>query len=498
MNNIQRILKTNWPVILALGVIFAIAVILRNYTLSDNLLFGMEQGRDALKVRGIYELKDIVLIGPKTDIDGLFHGVWYYYLLAFIYWTVGGNPMFAATALTFIGSFTCVVVYFIARELDIRKSISLLASLLVAVSYNPIIYSRWLSNVSPSILIASLFFLSILMLLKRKDEKYWIPVFASFALLFHFELLHGLYALVVLLILIPKYAIKLGGRHFLRGSLLFFLIQLPFIVFELKNSFILSKGILKYLTHSNLTSNPFETLSIYIRGFLDETYLTFAAKSGLVPILFIAVMLYLFFKHYRTQKHPYIDVLFFLLIWTFPYMFLLRDGALHQFYAGTSIFMIVCFVYLFSHTIAYMRPVFAWGSVAIIVLLMIGYTIPGLRERRTTFYHGIQREMTLQTQLAMIDYMYAQNRPFQWEAFTLPYYYSDAYKYLIPWYGKEKYPNTYEKLMQGDSKTYYLIVEPATEGYWLGQWFLEKDRFSKVISEKQFGSLRLIERTVTK
>ena len=51
--------------------IFALGFILRITTLENNLLFGMEQGRDALKAADIYSLRDIVLIGPKTYIDGI-------------------------------------------------------------------------------------------------------------------------------------------------------------------------------------------------------------------------------------------------------------------------------------------------------------------------------------------------------------------------------------------------------------------------------------------
>ena len=47
---------------------------LRTIALPDNMLFGYEQGRDAIVARDILS-GDFTLLGPKTDSEGIYHGV---------------------------------------------------------------------------------------------------------------------------------------------------------------------------------------------------------------------------------------------------------------------------------------------------------------------------------------------------------------------------------------------------------------------------------------
>ena len=61
--------------------VLAIALFLRVLWLPQNLFFGFEQGRDMLAVAKIINFEDLRLIGANTDVDGVFHGVFYYYFL---------------------------------------------------------------------------------------------------------------------------------------------------------------------------------------------------------------------------------------------------------------------------------------------------------------------------------------------------------------------------------------------------------------------------------
>lgn len=89
------------PEVLLLLLIFLSAFLLRWFKLSDNLFFGFEQGRDAFIIENIYRLKDFVLTGPSTSIGGVFHGSYYYYLMAIPYFLSSGNPQVAVLFLAF-------------------------------------------------------------------------------------------------------------------------------------------------------------------------------------------------------------------------------------------------------------------------------------------------------------------------------------------------------------------------------------------------------------
>ena len=56
-----------------------------------NLFFGYEQGRDFIKLAEILS-GDLPLVGPKTDFDGVFHGVLSYLVMIPGFVIGGGNP----------------------------------------------------------------------------------------------------------------------------------------------------------------------------------------------------------------------------------------------------------------------------------------------------------------------------------------------------------------------------------------------------------------------
>src|SRR3989338_4821351 len=90
-NFVMKIFSTMSILIVSL---FFIAFFLRAYLIPQNLFFGPEQGRDFLIVRNIAFNHDAVLIGAKTDIEGIFHCPFYYYLATIPFLLSAGNPVF--------------------------------------------------------------------------------------------------------------------------------------------------------------------------------------------------------------------------------------------------------------------------------------------------------------------------------------------------------------------------------------------------------------------
>ncbi|MFH0979684.1 MAG: hypothetical protein V1803_01920 [Candidatus Roizmanbacteria bacterium] len=63
-----------------------------------------DQGRDFLKAEEMIRDKNITFIGPTTGIQGVFHGVWWYYFLLIPYVLLSGWPQGFYLALFFINS----------------------------------------------------------------------------------------------------------------------------------------------------------------------------------------------------------------------------------------------------------------------------------------------------------------------------------------------------------------------------------------------------------
>jgi len=57
-----------------------------------DLTFGYDQARDALESIKIIKNLDIKIIGPTTDIRGLYHSPLYWYIISPFYYFSGGNP----------------------------------------------------------------------------------------------------------------------------------------------------------------------------------------------------------------------------------------------------------------------------------------------------------------------------------------------------------------------------------------------------------------------
>src|SRR3989344_506891 len=78
---------------------------------SGTMLFGFDQGRDALAVLHLIKTLNPVFIGPWTSIPGLFFGPGWYYLLAPAYWLTQGNPLSGPLTMFVLGLIGIALAY---------------------------------------------------------------------------------------------------------------------------------------------------------------------------------------------------------------------------------------------------------------------------------------------------------------------------------------------------------------------------------------------------
>ena len=104
--NVNEIIKKYYPIILIICLAFA----LRMLFFEKNFFFGFEQGRDFLKVREILT-GNLTLIGPKTDIDGIFHGAFSYYELIPAFLLFKGDPYLMQVFFILLNCFLIIFLY---------------------------------------------------------------------------------------------------------------------------------------------------------------------------------------------------------------------------------------------------------------------------------------------------------------------------------------------------------------------------------------------------
>jgi len=233
--------------VIILPLIFFVSVLVRFYKLPKYLFFGFEQGRDAQITQNIYQLKQFTLIGPKTDLSGVFHGPWYYYLMTVPYAVSRGNPLAASFFLVLLSSFVGIIMYFLIMQVLKSKYFAVLAGFASAFSFEFIVYSRWLSNVTLTVPFIALAFLALWKYSVSK-KSFWLVLsvaFAAFASQFEIILIFQFVFVYFLLLLLRIIKFPNLKTLFLCLAVFLFVFS-PLIIFEFRHDHIIFKSLVGY------------------------------------------------------------------------------------------------------------------------------------------------------------------------------------------------------------------------------------------------------------
>ena len=117
--------------------IIALAIFLRVFNVKNTLLFHFDQGYHGLAIREIWENRSIKLLGHKTDVEGIYHGSIFYYLMLPLYLLSSWNPAGVSMGLALLDGLSAVFIFLAAKKLFDEK-VGLIAALFYAVSYSAI------------------------------------------------------------------------------------------------------------------------------------------------------------------------------------------------------------------------------------------------------------------------------------------------------------------------------------------------------------------------
>ncbi len=498
-----------------------LAFFLRWYLMPSHLFFGPEQGRDFLAIRDIVYEKKFTLIGPKTDLSGVFHGPLYYYLAAIPFALSRGNPLTVSVTLTLVQAITVLLTYAVGKEISGKREVGILAAILFAVSYGAIVYSRWLTQVPLAMPFSFLFLWSLFRFLNgEKRALPWVAV--SAALLGQVQFIYFLFVPIFLAYVIVRFR-----KHFSHTprSIIYWSIASYFLVgggtylaFDLRHQFLITKSILSVFASGQHTSSTLltafrEILNVFVRWVGDFMGLT----TQLSATIFSVVLIIYLISQIRKKKWQAEILITWILV---PALVLLvfRRGVLDQLFVGivpgviiaTAMFMwgdkgdrgneapsTLRSGYLLptlrrernpseAKTSSLSSPIksgyFAKGDKGSIVIILSAIIVLNLWQvgrnfpkNQHIFFQAPQPDVRYSDQLQVIDEVYrrAGSNSFEIQAYTVPHAWQDGWQYLFWYRGTMRYGG----------------ILPVAHGGYRMFVIIQKDRANRTFQENWYRDI---------
>lgn len=242
MGNLEKFLRKNYLLILILFV----TLFFRLFRAKELFLYSHDQDIIGWFIKDVVVNKHLRLIGQETSTHGIFVGPLFYYLLIPFYILFGMDPIAGVYAVATISLFGAFSYYYIFKE-TFGKMAGYIASFIYATNYFFIQNGREVNPTQPVVFIWSLwYFYALWGLLKGKKSSYLLAGILL-GLVWHINLsLFLLFPLVFFAVKISKK--KLNVSSLLNGIVLFLVISVPLIMFEIRHGFIQTKALLLSLT----------------------------------------------------------------------------------------------------------------------------------------------------------------------------------------------------------------------------------------------------------
>lgn len=464
----------------------------------DYLSFGFEQANDAVSSTNIYLQKNLTLLGPMTEIEGIFHSPVSYYIIGLIYFLFGKNPAWVSLFIILV-NLTCIpIIYFVGKKV-FNEKVGLISAGIFTVSYEVISYSLWIANASlalPFIILAFYFFYQSF----KENQKYLPAAFFFFSLATCFELVIfiNIISLAALYFIYCKE--KIRPKNFFFSITAFVMPLITYPVFEFKNKFLMTHNFLEMLNGQDAEfKSIFKYLFFYLEGLSKEfANLFFPVHGFFAGVMMVVLFIFLFSK--LRKKNYSQNPWFFIFVWllaTLP-TFLFNAAITNSEYAFMGIN--APFSLLMA---AFINQLLTKKRTLLAVFLMFLVLSANLRAwskylidpQRKLF--DSQRGVILKDTLAVIDYTYNQSsgKQFYLNSVTKPLFVSKLWDYLYSWHGQEKY----SYLPSGDSQStlQYLIIENGSEPtfeIYKQRMIDELNKKSAVEEKKQFGLITVEKR----
>lgn len=501
-----------------LFLIICVAFFLRTVNLKDNILFAYDQARDAQRVYNMVYKGDLKIVGPETDIQGIFNGPLLYYVLAPVYFFSNFDPNAAALLFVLINVGTILLVYWFAKILFNKNSIALIASLFWAFSYEQGFFANYISNASPMSTTTTLFFIGLALFFLKK-KQWGLPLSAvGIALAIHCN-----FYFIYLFLFYPLFFVLFRQKPQVKAilmSVVFLSILLsPWIVTELKWKFVGTRSLFDYFINQETAASSANFFSFFISSIThfyerisQAIYFSFIPNKQMGFIIFVFILVYLLVK----KRSPTALFFLFCIFNTLP-LFIFKSGVLGIEVINGSVF--VPLTILISFGIVELAKI-KIGKVPILsVMCVLGVVFYGLFSfvKNNFMTYSIQTEVPslLKNEKKIINYTYmkAQKKDFGICAISEPLFMNTVWSFLYSTYGKQKYgylpywtgqqqtldesfiPYAHKKF-----ETKFIIQEPmfGIPAFALRSIYYIEDKQNTLVEVKKFGEYVVQQRFFTK
>lgn len=416
-------------IVLVLGISYRLLM-----TSGGNFLFNMDNARDFVDVREMVELKKWRLTGPSSAIEGLYNGPAWYYLLSTPYILTGGNP-YGAIVMEII--LWAIGGFFLLQLVKNRGVLILITIGFVWIASDYIVLATLYSfNPNPVTLLTPLFiYLLVEYLIKGKGIFIILTWFLG-GLFFNFEMNIGVFVpLIIFTILFLINKKKFKDKYFWLGLFVFIGTLLPQVFFDLKHQFIMSKGVIKFLSELEGSFNPLVRFRIIWDSFFNTFEATMMNNRFLtVSVLILAIPA---FKNIK-QDIVFITTLIFVII---PFIgYLIIPVSVNPWHLGgimTALTILVGFIIFGLWKYNFVGKIFS----IILVSVLIFSSLSNILDFFTKDFGKISTDSSVyKNEIAAIDFVYKYAKGKNFKAYTyLPSVYDYPYQYLIWWYGRKQY-----------------------------------------------------------
>jgi len=452
------------------------------YLLSQTLLFGFDQGRDALAVWNFIKTFNLPFIGAPTSIPGLFIGPGWYYFLAPAYWLFQGNP---------IGGAWLMFCLYLAAIILTYKFLGAMEAIIISLA--PI----WtqLATAAQSPYPIPLLAIILLIALKKNWHPFLIGIIVGLS--FNFDSALAIFWLTLIPVLIkPK-----RWLWFLAGNIPAFI---PQLLFELKHNFSQTRAVIAYFAAGESQQISLGKISTVNQSVMHELSLAVLPDNQELKIIGLAIILIgLVFLIKQKKIDFWRQILILTVVPVIGFWFL----HYNPWYSYGLLPLAVIAVGKILRSLP--KPI-AW---LFLLLLLINSTLKFFHFETIDKARLAQHKGFLTAKLQALDYIYTQAGD---QSFTSYHYhpeiYDFAYQYLYIWQafkgkplpiefsyqpGAPSYIPEKESLLKllpspdgrrdEPSKIFLIIEKPDNIWHYPLESWLRQINYSKVIDKKIIG-----------
>ncbi len=438
----QTIKKFHWKYLFLIIVLFNLFVC-SWYVLNSDIYYHSVIARDFLILREIGE-KKIVLIGARTGASGIYHGVFWYYLMFPAYLISGGNPVA-------VGWFWVILIaLFLFAGLRMAKGLfgeTVAYLYTILVSGYLMFEANSLTHPAGTVFLAPFFVFFFYKYITSLNPKYLAVVVILAGLLIHLELVMGVPFLILSFAYVFVLQFKRKKFHHL---LMFFLIVIPlatYIVFELRHNFFQLRNMIGYIMEGRHLSVNFLSVIWGRINYISMSGIPLVKNLTLNRIIlavFACSFLVLFRKQKRNKDFYLISLYFFagffIISLISPY-FLLS----HHFIAFIPVAFLLLISVMFVGWGRLLIPLFVFAvlfnEIQGILFIRNSYGIIGRSDTSWKFYNNMSRQI-FNNNKGDFGYFVFSPDTFAYQGKYAMYYQSRKYSKTVSLYST-KMPTTY-------------------------------------------------------